>query len=86
MNEKGNSHPSIYLEVATRLTSFVHYHKEMKAVIVSQNETRVHHFSETFVAASGREPTEEKIREHLLFKNKIPPLTVIIFYVMVGII
>lgn len=42
----------------------------MKTTIVSQSETMSHYFSENF--ASGREPTKEEVREHLLFRNKNP--------------
>lgn len=44
----------------------------MKSKIVSQNETRDLYFSETFSTSSGKEPTEEEIREQLLFRNNNP--------------
>lgn len=37
-NDEGNSHPLIYLKVVTHLTFPVHYHEEMNATIISQNE------------------------------------------------
>lgn len=48
-NEEGNPHTLVYLEAITCFTSSICYHKEMKAVIVSQNETKVHDFSKTFL-------------------------------------
>lgn len=70
-NEEVNSH-HFYLEVVARLTSFIRYHEEMKAVVVSQNEARVRRFSETFTAASCMEHTKDEIKEHILFRSNNP--------------
>lgn len=51
-NDEGNSKTLVYLEVIACLTSFAHYHEEMKATIISQNETKTHYLFKTFVVTS----------------------------------
>lgn len=51
-NDEGNSKTLVYLEVIACLTSSAHYHEEMKATIISQNETKAHYLSKTFAATS----------------------------------
>lgn len=53
MNKEGNSHTPAYMEVVALLTSYVCYHEEIKVVLTSQHEIRIHYFSETFSTTCG---------------------------------